>query len=63
MPNSRPCALTEGSAAGWPPPGVPLPGYALWGGVSCAILIGCVAGLYPAIRASRLAPADALRAT
>ena len=40
-----------------------VPGYAPWGGVGCAVLIGCAAGFYPAIRASRLAPADALRTT
>lgn len=40
-----------------------IPGYAPWGGFCCAILIGCIAGLYPAIRASRLPPAEALRTT
>lgn len=40
-----------------------IPGYAPWGGFFCAILIGSVAGLYPAIRASRLPAAEALRTT
>ena len=30
-------------------------------GVGAALLIGAVAGLYPALRAARLAPTDALR--
>lgn len=30
-------------------------------GVAAALLIGAVAGLYPAIRAARLSPTDALR--
>jgi putative ABC transport system permease protein len=38
---------------------VPLTGVA--GGVGAALALGAVAGLYPAIRAARLAPADALR--
>jgi putative ABC transport system permease protein len=38
---------------------VPLPGLA--GGFAAALAIGAVAGLYPATRASRLAPTDALR--
>jgi putative ABC transport system permease protein len=38
---------------------VPLTGVA--GGVGAALALGAVAGLYPAIRAARLAPTDALR--
>ncbi len=40
-----------------------IPGYAIWGGLAGAVAIGAVAGLYPAIRAARLSPADALRTT
>jgi putative ABC transport system permease protein len=40
---------------------VPLGGVA--GGVGVALVLGAVAGLYPAIRAARLAPTDALRTT
>ena len=38
-----------------------VPPLALSGGVAAAILTGAVAGLYPALRAARLAPTDALR--
>jgi putative ABC transport system permease protein len=38
---------------------VPVAGLA--GGIAAALLIGAVAGLYPAARAARLAPTDALR--
>jgi putative ABC transport system permease protein len=31
------------------------------GGLVAALAIGAVAGLYPALRAARLTPADALR--
>ena len=40
---------------------VALPPVALYGGVSAALAIGAVAGLYPATRAARLSPTDALR--
>jgi putative ABC transport system permease protein len=40
---------------------VPLSGVA--GGVAAALALGAVAGLYPAVRAARLAPTDALRTT
>ena len=40
-----------------------LPGLALWGGPAAAVVIGALAGLYPAVRAARLAPTDALRTT
>ena len=39
---------------------VPLTGLA--GGVAASLVVGAVAGLYPAARASRLPPAEAVRA-
>jgi len=39
-----------------------VPAWALLGGVAATVLIGAVAGLYPAIRAARLAPTEALGA-
>jgi putative ABC transport system permease protein len=38
-----------------------VPGSALLGAVGLALLIGAIAGVYPALRAARLAPAEALR--
>jgi putative ABC transport system permease protein len=32
-------------------------------GLAAALVIGAAAGLYPALRAARLAPTDALRST
>jgi putative ABC transport system permease protein len=46
------------SAKGW---SVVIPPTAIFGGVIAAVLIGAVAGLYPAMRAARLAPTEALR--
>jgi len=53
-------AATAGYAAtqGWI---VVVPVLAIAGGVAIALLLGALAGLYPAIRAARLAPAAALR--
>jgi putative ABC transport system permease protein len=40
-----------------------IPPQALWGGLAVAITIAALAGLYPAARAARLSPAEALRTT
>ena len=38
-----------------------IPPQALWGGLLVAIAAGALAGLYPAVRAARVPPTDALR--
>jgi putative ABC transport system permease protein len=46
------------SSRGW---STLIPGIAIWGGISASLVIGMVAGLYPARRAARMAPTEALR--
>ncbi|MER5320547.1 ABC transporter permease [Streptosporangium roseum] len=55
-------AVTAGYAVyqGWP---AVVPLWAVLGGVAATLAIGALAGLYPAIRASRLAPTEALATT
>jgi putative ABC transport system permease protein len=52
-------AVTWGYATlrDWP---VVVPGWATGGGLAATLLVGVVAGIYPAIRASRLSPTEAL---
>jgi putative ABC transport system permease protein len=45
------------TSQGWP---VVVPPWAMAGGVAATLVIGAVAGLYPAVRAARLAPTEAL---
>ncbi len=40
-----------------------VPAAATWGGLAVAVAVGAVAGLYPALRAARQSPTDALRST
>ncbi|WP_433473314.1 ABC transporter permease [Spirillospora sp. CA-142024] len=55
-------AVTAGYAGyqGWP---TVVPPWAMAGGVGATLLIGALAGFYPAVRAARLPPTEALAAT
>ncbi len=55
-------AVTAGYATvqGWP---TVIPGWVVAGGITAALIIGGVAGLYPATRAARVAPTEALAAS
>ncbi len=50
--------LAYASTRGWD---AVVPAYGLIGGIAAALVIGAIAGLYPAMRAARMSPTDALR--
>jgi putative ABC transport system permease protein len=50
---------TYATTQSWP---AVVPAWATAGGVAATLVIGAAAGLYPAIRAARLAPTEALAA-
>ena len=51
-------AVTYALSQGWIPI---IPAVAAVGGIIAAVAIGALAGFYPAMRAARLSPTDALR--
>jgi len=50
--------LAVSQVHGWSPSITPA---SIWGGIAVAVAVGAVAGCYPALRAARLSPTDALR--
>jgi len=57
--DSEPRPRAYATAQGW---SVLIPPIAIWAALFAAVVIGAAAGLYPALRAARLNPTDALRA-
>ena len=57
-PGALPAAPGYDWNRGWP---VSIPAYAVGGALGCALLIGALAGAYPALRGARLSPTTALR--
>ena len=55
---SRGVAIAYATSQGWL---VALPWIGIVGGIGVAVVMGAAAGLYPAIRAARVAPTEALR--